>query len=76
MHTIFIIYKKSNAKNNRINVKESDNNNIIINFFNAPISKYNKEYYINNCTNNNINNLNGPSNIYKDKQTKKVCFNF
>ena len=72
-------YKKNNidrssAKNNGINVKESDNNNIIINFFNAPISKYNKEYYINNFTNNNINNINGPNNIYKDKQSKKNMF--
>ena len=72
-------YKKNNidktsVKNNRINVKESDNNNIIINFFNAPISKYNKEYYINNFTNNNINNINGPNNICKDKSTKKNIF--
>ena len=65
---------KNSAKNNRINLKESDNNNIIINFFNAPISKYNKEYYINNFTNNNINNINGSSNIYKDKQPKKNMF--
>ena len=60
---------KSSRKKNRINLKESDNNNIIINFFNAPISKYNKEYYINNFTNNNINN-----NINKDKKSKKNLF--
>ena len=67
---------KSSRKKNIINLKENDNNNIIINFFNAPISKYNKEYYINNYTNNNINNnmnnININNNIYnKDKQPKK-----
>jgi len=67
---------KSNRKKNIINLKENDNNNIIINFFNAPISKYNKEYYINNYTNNNINNnmnnINVNNNRYnKDKQPKK-----
>ena len=73
---------KSSRKKNLLNLKESDNNNIIINFFNAPISKYNKEYYINNFTNNNINNNNinnnninniniNNNNIYKDKQQKK-----
>ena len=62
----------SSRKKNKINLKESDNNNIIINFFNAPISKYNKEYYINNFTNDNINNIN--NNIYKDKQSKKNLF--
>ena len=67
------IRDKSNRKN-RINLKESDNNNIIINFFNAPISKYNKEYYINNFTNNNINNINNTNNIYKEKQSKKNAF--
>ena len=60
---------KSSRKKNRINLKESDNNNIIINFFNAPINKYNKEYYINNFTNNNINN-----NINKDKKSRKNLF--
>ena len=67
---------KSNRKKNIITLKENENNNIIINFFNAPISKYNKEYYINNFTNNNINNnnmnnININNNIYKDKQQKK-----
>ena len=62
------IGNKSSRKKNRINLKEGDNNNIIINFFNAPISKYNKEYYINNFTGNYINN------IYKDKQSKKNIF--
>ena len=68
---------KSTRKKNIINLKESDNNNIIINFFNAPISKYNKEYYINNFTNNNINNNNmnniniNNNVISKEKQPKK-----
>ena len=65
------IGNKSSRKKNRINLKEGDNNNIIINFFNAPISKYNKEYYINNFTGNYINGIN---NIYKDKQSKKNIF--
>ena len=65
---------KSSRKKSRINVKEKDYNNIIINFFNAPISKYNKEYYINNFTSTNTNNMNAINNIYKDKQSKKNIF--
>ena len=65
---------KNSRKKNRINIKENDYNNIIINFFNAPISKYNKEYYINNFTTNNTNNMNAMNNIYKDKQSKKSIF--
>ena len=69
----------SSNKKNRINLKDIDssnkNKNIIINFFNAPISKYNREYYINNFHSNNYNNMNIISNlnnnISKDKQIKK-----
>ena len=69
----------SSNKKNRINLKDFDNNsknkNIIINFFNAPISKYNREYYINNFHSNNYNNMNIISNlnnnISKEKQIKK-----
>ena len=65
---------KSSSRKNKINLKENDNNNIIINFFNAPISKYNREYYINNFNNmnNNMNIITGlNNNICKDRQSKK-----
>jgi len=54
---------KSNKKEDRI----KQNNNIIINFFNAPINKYNEEFYF-----NNINDMNK---IIKNKQIKKKVLN-
>lgn len=66
--------KNSNNKKNRINLKESENNNIIINFFNAPISKENREYFINNFPSSNYNNMNimnSINNISKEKHSKK-----
>ena len=55
---------KSNKKEDRI---KQNNNNIIINFFNAPINKYNEEFYF-----NNINDMNK---IIKNKQIKKKVLN-
>jgi len=67
--------KNYNNKKNKINLKESENNNIIINFFNAPISKDNREYYINNFPSSNYNNMNVISGINnnssKEKHSKK-----
>ena len=55
---------KSNKKEDRL---KQNNNNIIINFFNAPINKYNEEFYF-----NNINDMNK---IIKNKQIKKKVLN-
>ena len=51
----------------KTNNKKESNNNIIINFFNAPINKYNEEFYF-----NNINDMNK---IIKNKKIKKKVFN-
>ena len=67
--------KNSNNKKNKINLKESENNNIIINVFNATISKDNREYYINNFPSSNYNNMNIingiNNNALKEKHPKK-----
>lgn len=67
--------KNSNNKKNKINLKESENNNIIINVFNATISKDNREYYINNFPSSNYNNMNIMNginnNASKEKHSKK-----
>ena len=55
---------KSNKKEDKMKLS---NNNIIINFFNAPINKYNEEYYF-----NNIHDMNK---IIKNKSIKKKVLN-
>ena len=55
-------------KNSKKEDKMKQSNNIIINFFNAPINKYNEEFYFNNI--NDINKI-----IIKNKQIKKKVFN-
>ena len=52
---------------NKSNIKKESNNNIIINFFNAPVNKYNEEFYF-----NNINDMNK---IIKNKKIKKKVIN-
>ena len=47
-------------------IKQS-NNNIIINFFNAPINRYNEEFY--------FNNVNDANKIINNKQIKKKVLN-
>ena len=59
-----------NNKNNKEKKIKQNNNNIIINFFNAPINKYNEEFYF-----NNFENVNDINKIVKNKQIKKNIFN-
>ena len=55
-------------KNNKKDDKIKQSNNIIINFFNAPINKYNEEFYFNNI--NDMNKI-----IIKNKPIKKKVLN-
>ena len=52
---------------NKSNNKKENNNNIIINFFNAPVNKYNEEFY--------FNNINDMTKIIKNKKMKKKVIN-
>ena len=62
------IYKENKDDyRNKSNNKKESNNNIIINFFNAPVNKYNEEFYF-----NNINDMNK---IIKSKKIKKKVIN-
>ena len=59
---------KHKYKSNKNDFKmKQNNNNIIINFFNAPINRYSEEFYF-----NNINDMNK---IIKNKQIKKKVYN-
>ena len=51
----------------KTNNKKENNNNIIINFFNAPINKYNEEFY--------FNNINDVNKIIKNQKIKKKVVN-
>ena len=62
------IYKENKDDyRNKSNNKKERYNNIIINFFNAPVNKYNEEFYF-----NNINDMNK---IIKNKKIKKKVIN-
>ena len=61
-------YNSNNDENKtKNNYKKEGNNNIIINFFNAPINRYNEEFYF-----NNINDMNK---IIKNRKSKKKVLN-